>query len=96
MLATLAPLQSGAADAAGAITTDAATPRAGSRRLDDVVTEAQHIVKEREAAAAAATRAQTEAARYAKELVAASVPVRDVAELLGLSFQRVSQLVAQD
>ena len=51
-------------------------------------------VGERTAAAEAAADAQKHAARYAKQLAAAKVPVRDVADLLGLSFQRVSQLVS--
>jgi hypothetical protein len=63
--------------------------------LGDVATKARSITNDREDAAKAAAVAQAKAARYAKELVAANVPVRDVAELLGLSFQRVSQLVTE-
>ena len=62
--------------------------------LGDVVSGAQRIVRERIAAAAASAKAQEDAAEYAKELIAAKVPIRDVADLLGLSFQRVSQLVS--
>jgi hypothetical protein len=63
--------------------------------LGNVATKARSITNDREYAAKAAAAAQAEAARYAKELVAANVPVRDVAELLELSFQRVSQLVTE-
>lgn len=62
----------------------------------NVVGEARQIVAERGAAAKAAVEAQEHAARYAKELAGAKIPVRDVADLLGLSFQRVSQLVSAD
>lgn len=62
--------------------------------LGDVITNARRIITRRIEAAKAAAEAQAEAASYAKELVAAKVPVRDVADLLALSFQRVSQLVS--
>jgi hypothetical protein len=61
--------------------------------LGDIASGAQRIVHDRIAAAEASTKAQEDAAEYARELVAAKVPIRDVADLLGLSFQRVSQLV---
>ncbi|MBY6414822.1 HicB family toxin-antitoxin system [Rhodococcus sp. BP-252] len=38
-------------------------------------------------------RVQAEMAQFAKELVAADVPVRDIGSLLGVAHQRVSQLV---
>ncbi|OZD60786.1 HicB family toxin-antitoxin system [Rhodococcus sp. 06-1059B-a] len=38
-------------------------------------------------------RVQTDMARFAKELAAADVPVRDIGSLLGVAHQRVSQLV---
>jgi hypothetical protein len=61
-------------------------------KLGDVGGRAHQITDEREAAANAAVAAQSHAAKYARELIDAEVPVRDVAQLLGLSFQRVSQL----
>ncbi|HXO50620.1 MAG TPA: hypothetical protein VN888_06240 [Mycobacterium sp.] len=61
--------------------------------LGDIASGAQRIVHDRIAAAEASTKAQEDAAEYARELVAAKVPIRDVADLLGLSFQRVSQPV---
>jgi hypothetical protein len=63
-------------------------------RLGDVAGRAHRIVDEREAAAGASAAAQADATQYARELIDAEVPVRDVAELLGLSFQRVSQLAS--
>jgi hypothetical protein len=62
--------------------------------LGDVASPAHSIVDMRQKAAEATARAQKESADYAKELIAAGVPVRDVAGLLELSFQRVSQLAA--
>ena len=62
--------------------------------LGDVAGGAGRVALKRLAAAEAAADTQAEAARYAKELAAAKVPVRDVADLLGLSFQRVSQLIS--
>jgi uncharacterized protein YggE len=59
--------------------------------LGDIAEPARIIVGRRKTAAEAATSAQEQSADFAKQLIRAGVPVRDVAELLGLSFQRVSQ-----
>ncbi|WP_139818525.1 hypothetical protein [Mycobacterium celatum] len=61
--------------------------KAGFRRTD---AEGSH--EDRRAAELASVRAQQEAADYANALAKAGVPVRDTAELLHVSPQRVSQL----
>lgn len=61
---------------------DALTERVGSIR------------QERERAAALEAEAAAEQRRIAHELVDAEVPLRDAAEVLGVSYQRVHQLVS--
>ena len=60
----------------------------------DISRAAHRLVDERKRAAEEVARAQKFTAQYARDLVALKVPIRDVAELLDLSFQRVSQLVS--
>lgn len=62
--------------------------------LGDVAARGIEIANAREAAARAAETAQREAAEYARALGGAEVPVRDTAELLHVTAQRVSQLAA--
>jgi hypothetical protein len=63
--------------------------------LGDIAAAAHHIVSEREAAAHAVAAAQGNLTRYAKAFVDAGIPIRDAAELLDVSFQRVGQLVSE-
>jgi predicted RNase H-like HicB family nuclease len=60
--------------------------------LGDIAARAGAIEAARHAATQAAETAQHDAAAYARALAKAGVPVRDTAELLHLSPQRVSQL----
>lgn len=60
--------------------------------VGDVAAWAAQIDEDRRAAELANARAQQEAADYANALAKAGVPVRDTAELLRVSPQRVSQL----
>jgi hypothetical protein len=61
--------------------------------LGDVAALAYAVTAERNAAAHAAEVAQEHTAQAARSLTDAGIPVRDTAELLGVSPQRVSQLV---
>lgn len=61
-------------------------------KLGDVAGRSQEVIAKRDAAARAVADAQRHAAEYARALTDAGVPVRDAAELLGVSPQRVSQL----
>ncbi|OHU89889.1 hypothetical protein [Mycobacterium talmoniae] len=65
-------------------------------QLGDVAIRSRELIAEKDAAARAAANAQRHAADYARTLTSAGVPVRDVAELLGVSPQRVSQLTQGD
>ncbi|HWF26997.1 MAG TPA: hypothetical protein VG327_01235 [Mycobacterium sp.] len=60
--------------------------------LGDVAARAASIEDARNTAAHAAEAAQHAAAEYARALAGAGVPVRDTADLLHVSPQRVSQL----
>ena len=60
----------------------------------DVTGRAEQIAKDRELAAHHSAAAQAEAKRLARDLAAAGVPVRDVGEVLGVSFQRAQQLIS--
>lgn len=60
--------------------------------LGDVAARAAAIEAARNAAAHAAEAVQHDAAEYARALAKAGVPVRDTADLLHVSPQRVSQL----
>ena len=62
--------------------------------IGDISIRAAQITDDRRAAEAAATRVQHESAVYVNDLTKAGIPVRDTAELLHLSPQRVSQLAA--
>lgn len=59
----------------------------------DLAARARQIKRERERAAKAEAAAVESARALAHELAAASVPVRDIGQLLDVSFQRASQLV---
>lgn len=54
--------------------------------------ELHHSVSVAEEASAAATRARREAAKLLSD---AGLPMRDIGQLLGISHQRVSQILAQ-
>ncbi len=62
--------------------------------LGDVAARAAAIEGARNAATRATEAAQHAAAEYARALAKAGVPVRDTADLLHVSPQRVSQLAA--
>ncbi|NMM88444.1 hypothetical protein B2J88_29530 [Rhodococcus sp. SRB_17] len=59
----------------------------------DLAERAHQISQERERAAQAEAAAVESARELAHEMAAASVPVRDIGQLLNVSFQRASQLV---
>jgi hypothetical protein len=63
--------------------------------LGDIAARATAITEARNAAIHATEIAQQDAARYAAVLAKAEVPVRDTADLLHVSPQRVSQLAKQ-
>lgn len=58
----------------------------------DIAAEAAHVRTLRTQAAAADLAAAAGSSSYARQLTKAGVPVRDIAELLDISPQRVSQL----
>ena len=60
----------------------------------DISGPAHHLAEDRKKAAEDVARAQEFTAQYARDLVALKIPIRDVADLLDVSFQRVSQLVS--
>lgn len=61
--------------------------------VENAGTRADAIRRERAEAAALEARAIAESKRLAQDLAAKSVPVRDIGEILGVTFQRASQLV---
>lgn len=79
--------------------TDAAPSEVGVRitiAVDgiDVTTRAEKAARNRELAEQHAAAAQTEARELARELAAHGVAVRDVGEVLGVSFQRAQQMIS--
>jgi hypothetical protein len=60
----------------------------------DISRPARQLAEDRKRAAEDVARAQEFTAQYARDLVALKIPIRDVADLLDVSFQRVSQLVS--
>lgn len=60
----------------------------------DVTAEAKKVAHNRELAARHATAAQAEARDLARHLAKHGVAVRDVGEVLGVSFQRAQQLIS--
>lgn len=62
--------------------------------LGDIAARGRAIAEARNAAVHAAEVAQHEAEEYARAMASADVPVRDTAELLDVTPQRVSQLAA--
>ncbi|WP_072687201.1 HicB family toxin-antitoxin system [Rhodococcus marinonascens] len=61
--------------------------------ISDAGARADEIRREREQAAELEARVLAESKRLAHDLAAQQVPVRDIGELLGVTFQRASQLV---
>ena len=59
----------------------------------DVTARAKRVVSDREIADRYAAAAALEARELARELDASGVAVRDVGEVLGVSFQRAQQLI---
>lgn len=74
------------ADVAVDVTVDVGDLRATSAR-------AAAIRAEREEAARLEAHALAESKQLARDLAARQVPVRDIGEILGVTFQRASQLV---
>lgn len=64
--------------------------------VDDInVTDrANKVASDKEAAEHLAAAAQAEAKELARDLAAAGIAVRDVGEVLGVSFQRAQQLIS--
>ncbi|CNH10227.1 Uncharacterised protein [Mycobacterium tuberculosis] len=60
--------------------------------MGNILRSADEINHTREYAAQMMQKAQDLAVSFARELAAAGIPVRDSAELLGVSPQRISQL----
>ncbi|MDG5481222.1 hypothetical protein [Mycolicibacterium gadium] len=72
----------------------AARPSGGTNVADiDVTAMANKVASDRETAERHAAAAQLEAKGLARDLAAAGVAVRDVGEILGISFQRAQQLI---
>lgn len=65
-------------------------------QLGDIAARSREVIAEKDAAARAVADAQRHTADYARTLTNVGVPVRDAAELLGVSPQRVSQLTQGD
>lgn len=63
--------------------------------IDDVSAKVTSIAEYRAKAAEAEAKAMTESRRLAKELADQGVPIRDIGELLHVSFQRAHQLIAE-
>lgn len=61
--------------------------------VTDAGARAAEIRREREQAAELEARALAESKRLAHDLANEQVPVRDIGEILGVTFQRASQLV---
>ena len=62
--------------------------------VEDVTGRAEAIRKEHVRADELARRAQGESKQLARQLAGAHVPMRDIGELLGVSHQRVHQLIS--
>lgn len=60
----------------------------------DVTARADKVFKDRELAHGYAASAQLEAKQLARDLASHGVAVRDVGEVLGVSFQRAQQLIS--
>lgn len=65
----------------------------GVEGVHDLVERIARIREEKSEAARLEADALEESTALAKELVGAEVPLRDAAEMLGISYQRVHQLV---
>ena len=63
--------------------------------VEDVTGRAEAIRKERARADELARRAHDESRELARQLAGAHVPMRDIGELLGVSHQRVHQLISR-
>ncbi|HZM64908.1 MAG TPA: hypothetical protein VFC16_01245 [Nakamurella sp.] len=62
--------------------------------VEDVTGRAEAIRREHARADELARRAQDESKELARQLAGAHVPMRDIGELLGVSHQRVHQLIS--
>ena len=62
--------------------------------VEDVTGRAEAIRREHARADELARRAQDESKELARQLAGAQVPLRDIGELLGVSHQRVHQLIS--
>lgn len=60
----------------------------------DVTTRTSKIASDRELAERHAAAAQADAKQLARDLAARGIAVRDVGEVLGVSFQRAQQLIS--
>jgi len=63
--------------------------------IEDVTGRAEAIRKEHARADELARRAHDESRELARQLAGAHVPMRDIGELLGVSHQRVHQLISR-
>lgn len=63
--------------------------------IDDVSAKVTSIAQYRTKTAEAEAKAMTESRTLAKELADQGVPIRDIGELLHVSFQRAHQLIAE-
>jgi len=63
--------------------------------VEDVTGRAEAIRKEHARADELARRAHDESRELARQLAGAHVPMRDIGELLGVSHQRVHQLISR-
>lgn len=84
-----------------AVTLDVPMSKVGVRvrvervgEVEDVTGRAEAIRKEHARADELARRAQDESKELARQLAGAHVPMRDIGELLGVSHQRVHQLIS--
>lgn len=84
-----------------AVTLDVPMSKVGVRvrvervgEVEDVTGRAEAIRKEHARADELARRAQDESKELASQLAGADVPLRDIGELLGVSHQRVHQLIS--
>ena len=85
-----------------AVTLDVPMSKVGVRvrvervgEVEDVTGRAEAIRREQARADELVRRAQDESKEVARQLAGAQVPVRDIGELLGVSHQRVHQLISR-
>ena len=83
-----------------AVTLDVPMSKVGVRvervgEVEDVTGRAEAIRKEHARADELARRARDESRELARQLAGAHIPMRDIGELLGVSHQRVHQLISR-